>query len=204
MPRRPANARRERRHMRGSSPLAPHPGGGGTRVAARLKVCTPPTLPPPSGGRDDRAELLQPPGHDEGVDDAEARVPEGAGKAADDLEAEALPQVHGALVRSDHEVELHRQEAARAAPPPANARPSGGQCHGRAAKGRSHRRHWRRGRRRRAGWRAGSRCRRRGRPPRRRSWSWRSHASLARPRPIGDGVRLAHVAAAGRRFRRRG
>ena len=35
----------------------------------------------------------------------------GAGHASDDLEAAPLPEPHGALVRRDNVVELHRDEA---------------------------------------------------------------------------------------------
>jgi hypothetical protein len=75
------------------------------------EACVDPGLRRDDGKNRYSSDGLEAAGHDEGVDEAEARVPEGGGKAADDLKAEALPQVHGALVGADHEVELHGQEA---------------------------------------------------------------------------------------------
>ncbi len=49
--------------------------------------------------------------HYVGIHIAESRVLECAGKPADNLEAKASPEPHGALVRADYKIELHRAES---------------------------------------------------------------------------------------------
>src|SRR4051812_43605222 len=58
-----------------------------------------------------RPVALQKPMHHERIDQAERGMSKRLRQSPDDGETSVLPEPNGALVRRDHEVELHREEA---------------------------------------------------------------------------------------------